>query len=264
MYRDYWGLKRLPFNNVPDTLFFYCSKSHEEAVARILYAARMGKGIAVVTGVAGCGKTLLGRVTMRELAEERFDTALIAAPPLEPLEFVQEVLFQFGMKDASDNKAKCLQRLGERLRANSGKKRNTLLIIDEAHAQPRATMDEARFLMNFQTDHHFLITMILLGQPGLSERLEWLKQRTVIRYHLGPFDFNDTVHYILFRQRRAGGKTNVFNRDAMERIHDYSGGIPAKINDLCDLSLFEGFNSKEEVVSGEVVKRVIHDDSLFR
>jgi general secretion pathway protein A len=139
MYLDYWGLKRLPFSNVPDTLFFYCSKSHEEALARILYTVRMGKGIAVVTGVAGCGKTLLSRITIKELAKERFDTALLVAPLLEPLEFIQEVLFQLGIKNFSDNKAKCLQRLGEWLRANSGKKRNTLFIIDEAkpyHRRP--------------------------------------------------------------------------------------------------------------------------------
>ena len=264
MYRNYWGLKRLPFKNVPDTSFFYCSKSHEEAAARLLYAARMGKGIAVVTGEAGCGKTLISRVVMKELAEERFDTAHIVAPRLEPLEFIQEVLFQFGLKDASDNKARCLQRLREWLRANLRKKRHNLLIIDEAQALPRATTEEARLLMNLQTDHHLLITLILVGQPGLSAPLDRLKQKAVIRYHLGPFDFNDTVHYILFRQQRAGGKKNVFNRDALERIHDYTGGIPAKINDLCDLSLFEGFNSSEKTISGEVVKRVIHDDSLFK
>ena len=94
MYLDYWGFKLFPFENVPDPRFLYLSQSHEEALSRLLYAARMGKGGAMLSGEVGCGKTTLAKACIQELSGEKFDMALVVNPRLEPVEFLQEVLYR--------------------------------------------------------------------------------------------------------------------------------------------------------------------------
>jgi general secretion pathway protein A len=266
MYLDYWGFTIFPFENVPDPDFFYPSRVHEEALTRLSYAAKMRKGGAMLSGEIGCGKTTLTRVYVEELSRERYDIGLIINPRLGPKEFLREVLYQFGMVDAPDTKVECLRVLNEKMMANIKKNTETLLIVDEAQLLNTSTFEEIRLLLNFQLNDRFLLSIILVGQPELKGKvrnISQLDQRIAIKYHMVPFDLKDTARYIVFRQQKAGKDGNVFSRQAIEQIYENSGGVPRKINNLCDLSLLLGFSEKKRVIDSNVVESIIQDGALF-
>jgi general secretion pathway protein A len=266
MYLEYWGFKKFPFENVPDPNFFFLSKSHEEALTRLIYAAKMRKGSAMLSGEIGCGKTTLSKVYIKELAEDKFDIGLIVNPNLEPKEFLQEILYQFDINDIPETKVKCLRALNSKVLDNVKANRDSILIVDEAQLLNRDTFEEIRLLLNLQLNNRFLMTIILLGQPELRTKvreIEQIDQRIAIKYHLAPFDFNETSEYIIFRQTKAGRKENAFSGEAVEKIYDSSKGVPRKINNLCDLSLLIGFSTEEEIIGEEIVENIISDGAVF-
>lgn len=266
MYLDHWGFTLLPFENVPDPRFFYHASSHEEALSRMVYAAKMGKGGAMLSGEVGCGKTTLAKVCIQELPVGMFETALVVNPRLEPTEFLQEVLYQFGIPDVPDSKVKCLHLLNDKLRRNYKDGKHSLLFIDEAQMMPEASLEEIRLLLNAQEHDRFLLTLLLFGQPELNSKIKnlpQLDQRIPIRFHLPAFGWEDSAKYIAFRQNRAGRKKNAFTVEAMERIHENSGGVARKINNLCDLALLLGFSKGETVIDANNVEAIVQDGALL-
>ncbi|MGD9162825.1 MAG: AAA family ATPase [Desulfobacteraceae bacterium] len=266
MYLDYWKFEKFPFENVPDPDFFYLSKSHEEGLTRLIYAAQMRKGSAMLSGEIGCGKTTLSMVYVRELPEDKYDVGIIINPKLEAIEFLQEVLYQFGINGIPDSKVNCLRMLNEKMLANLDAGRETLLIVDEAQVLNESTFEEIRLLNNFQLNNRFLMTIILIGQPELVQKvnnIEQLDQRIAIKYHLTPFNFEDTERYITFRQQKAGGRENVFSDEAIVKIFAHTGGVPRKINNLCDLSLLIGSSTGKDIISKNIVEKIISDGSIF-
>lgn len=266
MYLEYWKFLKFPFENVPDPDFFYLSKTHEEALTRLMYAVKMRKGGAMLSGEIGCGKTTLTKVYVQELSADQFDTGLIINPNLEPVEFLQEVLYQFGVTDIPESKVQCLRLLNDKMIQNMKEDKETLLIVDEAQVLSESTFEEVRLLLNFQLNDRFLINVILVGQPELKAKIkgiEQLDQRIPIKYHLRPFDREDTLRYIIFRQKKAGREENAFSGEAMERIYEITEGVPRKINNLCDLSLLLGFSKEGEVVDSQIIEDVMSDGALF-
>jgi type II secretory pathway predicted ATPase ExeA len=266
MYLEYWGYDKFPFENVPDPDFFYLSKTHEEGLTRLVYAANMKKGGAVLSGDIGCGKTTLTKVYIQKLSAERFDIGLIINPNLEPLEFLQEVVYQLGVRDVPDSKRGCLRSLEEKMTENAKAYKETLLIVDEAQALDESGFEEVRLLLNSQVNGRFPINVVLVGQPELRHKIkdmEQLEQRIAIKYHLTPFDQDDTARYVTFRHEKAGGKGNVFTPEAMERIYEITGGVPRKINNLCDLSLLIGFSKNEKLIDLDIIEDVMSDGALL-
>ena len=266
MYLEHWGLKEFPFENVPDPRFFYLSHCHEEALSRLLYAIKMKKGGAMLSGDIGCGKTTLTKVCIQELSGDRYEISLIVNPRLEPLEFLQEVIYQLGISDVPDTKIKCLRVLNDKMIQNARSNKETLLMVDEAQLLSQATLEEIRLLLNAQLNDRFLITIILFGQPELRERiraLQQIDQRIPIKYHLAPFDLEDTERYVVFRLNRAGREKIVFTRPAIEKIYETSKGVPRKINNLCDLTLLIGYSKNQDMIDVEVVETIIRDGALF-
>jgi len=266
MYLEYWGFKKFPFENVPDPDFFYLSKSHEEALTRLIYATKMRKGGAMLSGEIGSGKTTLSKVYIKELSEDNYDIGLIINPNLETKEFLQEILYQFDITDVPDTKVKCLRALNDKMLENMKVNKETVLIVDEAQVLTQSTFEEIRLLLNFQLNNRFLMTVILLGQPELRNKvksIEQLDQRIAIRYHLTPFNHEETFNYIIFRQKKAGRQENVFSSEAIEKIYEHSNGVPRKINNLCDLSLLIGFSTNEKVIEPKIVENIISDGALF-
>lgn len=266
MYLEYWGFDEFPFENVPDPDFFYLSRSHEEALTRLIYAAEMRKGGAMLSGEIGCGKTTLSKVYVQELSSDKFDIGLIINPKLESKEFLQEVLYQFGINEVPESKVDCLRTLNDKMLDNMKGEKETLLIVDEAQLLDESTFEEIRLLLNFQLNNRFLMTIILLGQPELRDKIkaiEQLDQRIAIRYHLTPFDMEDTVKYIVFRQKKAGKAENVFSQESIEKIYEYTEGIPRRINNLCDLSLLIGFSTNEKLIETKIIENIITDGALF-
>lgn len=266
MYLKYWGFDKLPFKNVPNPDCFYLSRPHEEALTRLAYAARMRKGGAMLSGEIGCGKTTLIKVYVKEYSEKHYDIGVVVNPRLGPHEFIQEILYQFGISEIPDSKVECLHLLNDKMMENREQNREMLLIIDEAQLLEESTFEEIRLLLNFQMNDRFLLTVILVGQPELKAKvksIEQLDQRIAIRYHLTPFGISETNQYIHFRQKKAGRPENAFTPEGVKVIYKYTKGIPRKINDICDLALFIGSAQKAEEIGPQIIESIVRDGSLF-
>ncbi len=257
-YEEYWGLKQAPFDNVPDPRFYFPSSKHEEGLHRLMYGVEGRKGALMLTGEIGCGKTLLSRTLIQQLSHERYDLALVANPSFEVIDFIKEILYQLGI-NGEGTKLDMVHALNERLLENLKKERDTVLVVDEAQAIHDAQIfEELRLLLNFQLNDRFLLTLILLGQPELRSKVEALKQlaqRVVIRYHLMPFNIDETGEYIDFRMRAAGAARVVFSPEAVHAVYDASGGVPRKVNTIADLALLIGFMERCKQVGPEIVKK---------
>jgi len=261
-YEEYWGLQAAPFENVPDPTYYFPSVKHEEALHRLLYGVEARKGAIMLTGEIGCGKTLLSRALILHLSKKKYDIALIADPSIGVAELLRELLYQLGIEGIG-SKVDLLHRLNNRLLENMKKGTDTVLIIDEAQAiRDDQIFEEIRLLLNFQLNDRFLLTLVLMGQPELRERvlaLRQLAQRVAIRYHLAPFSSEETARYIYARLKRAGCTRELFTKYALLRIFQQSGGIARNINTLCDICLLVGYMEKAEKVDVAIVERAAKD-----
>jgi general secretion pathway protein A len=262
MYLEYWGLQKYPFENVPDPEFMFYSPEHKEALARLVYAVKRNKGAVLLTGEVGCGKTMLSRVFIQQLAEYGFDIGLITNPSLSPIDFLKEALNQIGLDSKSDSKPKLLNTLNNAMIENMQKGRTTLFIIDEAQMISDETFEEIRLLLNFQLNDRFLLNLVLIGQPELRDKIrayKQLDQRIANRYHLNPLNMDNTKAYISLRLEKAGQPNNMFTPAAVDEIYNHSEGVPRIINNICDLALLIGFSMKYDKIDIDTIKKVIKD-----
>jgi len=268
LYESYWNLKEKPFENTPDPRFFYYSTQHEEALTRLTYAIHERKGAALLTGVFGCGKTLLAQALLEGLQRGSYRIALIANPQLEYMEFLRAIATRLGATGLPIKKTELLTDylldvLNEILENNMSDGKDTVVIIDEAHViEDKKIFEELRMLLNFQRKDRFLLTLLLLGQPELRRNIDNIKQlaqRIAIRYHLDKLTHQDIQSYITHRLNIAGRKEAVFTPEAFELIYQQSGGIPRRINHICDMSLLIGFGKKTQEIDQEIVKEVVSD-----
>ncbi len=263
MYERYWQLTEKPFENTPDPRFLYYSAQHEEALVRLLYAVRERKGAAMLTGDYGCGKTVLSRALLAELESDRYRPAVITHPHLTPKEFIGEILFQLGKDVGRRNKIELIRMLNDELYDNMKKECDTIIIVDEAQMIGRSELfEELRLLLNFQLDDRFLLTLIFMGQPELREkiaRIPQLKQRLGVRYHLGPLPEEETGEYVRHRLSVAGCKTELFEPEAVVVVHEYSGGTPREINNICDMAMLVGFGKRAGRIDAQIVTDIRKD-----
>lgn len=264
MYEVYWGLTEKPFENTADPRFLYYSHQHEEAFTRITYAIQEQKGLAVLTGVFGCGKTVIAQAVLLSLSKGKYETAFVINPQLSHVELLREVLYGLGLKDnLPTQKTDILHFLNEILHNNVDNGKQTVVIIDEAHLiEDRLIFEELRLLLNFQYKNKFLLTLILLGQPELREKLNNIKQlaqRIAIRYHLSGLNEIETVEYIHHRLKVAGSQKKIFDDKALKVIYELSGGIPRRINQICDMALLSGFVPQLEMIDERTILESVKD-----
>jgi general secretion pathway protein A len=265
MYLEHWGLDVYPYEIVPDLKFIYNSGHYREAMTRLMYAIMRRKGAALLTGDVGCGKTTLSRALIQHLSEKEYHVGLITNPMLEPIEFIREILYQFGLDPASHSKHDLLNVLGEMMMKDFKENKATILVIDEAQLLSSTNFEEVRLLLNYQFNDRFLLNLLLIGQPelrGIIQRIEQLDSRIAIRYHLGPLGFEDMVNYVNFRLGRAGAKKDIFTTDAFAEIHRQTRGVPRRVNNLCDMSLLIGYGMKAEKIDAAVIREAIDDTAM--
>jgi type II secretory pathway predicted ATPase ExeA len=252
-----------PFESVPNRDAFFRSSQHEEALSRLLYAVENRKGVALLTGEVGSGKTTISRVLNDALPEEQYQVRTITNPALTPIDLLRSILYQMGMRSASESKFILLTHLHERLAENEQKGVRTILIIDEAHLiQQRSSLEELRMLLNMQSEHQYLITLVILGQPTLLENIESmppLRERISIKYHLQPLDLKDSVRYLMFRLKNAGADRGIFTRESIFPLYEYSRGVPLRINNLSDRCLLLGMMRKAGGIGTRIVNEAIAD-----
>jgi general secretion pathway protein A len=260
MYEAHWQLNKKPFENTPDPDFFYYSQKHEEALSRLIYAVKERKGGTLITGEPGCGKTLLSRVLFKELDNERYHVSTIVNPRLSPLNLLQEIICQLDRGATYSSKTKLLRALNEILVFNRSVNRNTVIIVDEAQTiGHKNSFEELRLLLNFQSNDDFLLTLVLLGQPELKDKINNLpqfKQRFTVRYHLRALTEEESKDYILHRLITAGAQNLYFLDDATAEIYRFSGGVPRRINNICDMALLVGAARELDWIGCDTIREV--------
>jgi general secretion pathway protein A len=264
MYDAYYHFQAKPFQLTSDPRFFFSSKGHRRAMAYLVYGVHQGEGFIVITGEIGAGKTMLANTLARKMASRNLVLAQVVSTSLEADDVVRMVAAAFNLSQ-ENSKAVLLHRIEQFLIASHRQGKRALLVVDEAQNLPARSLEELRMLSNFVCADKPLLQTFLLGQPEFrrtlqSPELEQLRQRVIASCHLGPMGLTDTEAYILFRLQTVGWHTDPsFSRDAFAAIHQYTGGIPRKINILCDRLLLMGCLDKNHAFTVKEVDVVISE-----
>ena len=261
MYKEFYGLKELPFALTPDPRFIYFTPSHTEAMANLHYGIESGKGLIVVTGEVGTGKTTILRWMMQRL-DRTVLVGYIFNPRLTVPEFYQHVARLFDVQEW-ENKSELLFALGKTLEARHARGLRTVLIIDEAHGLSTSVLEEIRLLSNFESDAAKQLQIVLTGQPELRDvlnnpDLRQLKQRVALRCEIKPLpNIEETERYVKARLLVAGAeRTDIFSPGAVDYIFRCAAGIPRQINNLCDNALLSGFAAGLHTIPRAVIEEV--------
>lgn len=267
-YMEFYKLKEQPFTNAVDNRFYYNSIQHSEALLRLKYSASTRKGLALLVGDIGTGKTTLARRVLDELNEDEYEAALLVIihSSVTTEWLLRKMAMQLGVQNPKEEKVELLSQLYHRLMElhESGKK--VVVLIDEAQMlKGKETMEEFRGLLNMEVTEGKLVTFIFFALPEIDNNLsldEPLKQRIAVRCTLRSFQEETTKEYIRHRLHVAGGDSALFTDNALSAIHNYSKGIPRLINTICDNSLLEGFLVKRNVVDEDIINNVAQDLGL--
>lgn len=270
MYRKFYGLIRNPFEISPDPYFFYPTPRHNEALANLNYGVQRRKGVVVVTGEVGTGKTLLVRCLLDSLNRNQIAFAYVFNPRLSVPDFLRYVLTDLRLPMNGRTKSEMLAYLNSYLIARFRRGTTAVLVIDEAQLLSWELLEEVRLLTNLETSQQKLLQIVLVGQPELDRRLDsphlrQLKQRIGLRCSLEPLGPGELKGYILRRLELAGANSHgesIFSEGAVNAIHRYSRGIPRLINTLCENSLVSGYAKQVKEISEEIVQEVAADFRL--
>jgi len=242
MYNDFFGLLHAPFKMTPDPNCLFMTRQHREALAGLTYAILEQKGLVVLTGDAGTGKTTLLSRALQTLPANRVKSSVVLNPTLTASEFLELALLDFGFTNVPTSKAQRIAALQDFLLHGQSEGRITALIVDEAHKLSPEVMEEIRLLGNFEAPDQKLLQIVLLGQSELDlllnrQDLRQFKQRIALRLSIAPLLNTEVEQYIRYRWAKAGGTAAPFTYEAVEAIVQISSGIPRVINALCDNSL---------------------------
>ncbi len=263
MYEAFYQLKARPFQLSPDPRFFYGSPGHKRAMSYLRYGLTQGEGFIVITGEIGTGKTMLVRTLFADLAKENVVAAQLVTTQLEADDTLRMVAASFGLAHEGLEKATLLKNLETFMMARAREGKRVLLLVDEAQNLPPRSLEELRMLSNFQLGGRVLFQSFLLGQAEFrntlqSKSLEQLRQRVIAAYHLEPLDLAQTRAYIEHRLTTVGWKGDPkFADEAFAVIHQHSGGIPRRINTLCDRLMLFGCLEEIHDFPAERVNTVI-------
>lgn len=264
----FYGLSGRPFSLSPDPAFFFGSKVHARVLAYLEYGVYQAEGFIVVTGEVGAGKTTLVRKLFGGLDPAKVVGAQLVSTQLDGEDTLRLVMAAFGLPATTRSKAVLLMRFEGFLKACREQGKRVLLVVDEAQNLSHSALEELRMLSNFQATDRSLIQTFLVGQPEfratmVGERMTQLRQRVIAACHLSALDASDTRAYIEHRLKTVGAKGDPsFDDEALDEIHAFTGGIPRRINTLCDRLLLLGFIEEKHAFGGPEVRAVITEIQL--
>ncbi len=267
-YLQYYKLKEHPFSNVVDNRFYFDSPQHRDALFRLKYAIDTKKGLAVVIGEIGAGKTTLARRLLDELNENLYEATLLVVihSSVSSEWLLRKFALQLGVTDIKEDKLELLGQIYRRLLEINESGRIAVLLMDEVQMlKSREIMEEFRGLLNMEMPGGKMVNLILFGLPDLEEVLsldEPLRQRVATKVILKPLSEDNTIEYIKHRLHIAGSTNNLFDDDALREVYKYSKGIPRLINTICDNALLEGFLFKSQNIDASIIRTVAIDLGL--
>src|SRR2546426_547111 len=262
MYEPFFGLDRSPFGLTPDPRFLFRSRVHHEILSSLLYGVTTGKGVMLLLGEVGTGKTTLCRALLRELPAEA-QSVLLLNPHLSETELVGAILDDLGLERRGSTRGQLITVLSQHLLAAGGEGKSVVIIVDEAQHMSVEALEQVRILSTLEAPDRKLLQSVRAGQPELEAKLarpelRQLRQRIAVRSHLRPLAERETFRYVEHRLRAAGlGGSLPFTWAATARVHRYSGGVPRVINLVCDRSLNAAFASRRRNVDVGTVKAAI-------
>jgi len=266
MYLEFYKFREFPFSITCDERFFYESDIHAEALANMMYTVQQRKGMVLITGEVGAGKTFVGNVLCNRLGP-RCLAAVMSNPPGSAKQLIRSVAAQVGMKARPNaDRMLLIDELQEHLTRLWRRGRLVTVIVDEAQDLPNSSLEELRLLWNWEQEGQRLVQIVLIGQPELRQKIreprwEPLRQRIVLSYHLRNLSEQDTGEYIRHRLRVAAedGCDASFTPEAISEIFAATDGTPRLINVLCDNALLIGYAKQMPVIDRPVVVEVIRD-----
>lgn len=270
MYEAFYGLRERPFELTPNPRFLFLTSTHREALGNLRYGLSAARGITLLAGEAGTGKTTLLRAALALEQRNGVRTVLLDNPTMVRSEFYEFLAAGFRLsEEAARSKARFLIELRRDVQERHAAGGVTSLVIDEAQSLPYELLEEVRLLANIETSTAKLLNVVLSGQPELAHRLNedalrQLKQRVLLRCELGALDGNETSAYIAGRLRIAGVSQveRIFTRDAVVAVHRLSRGIPRTISVICENALLGGFAQGRKPVDEAIVLEVSRDFDL--
>lgn len=269
-YLEHFALEREPFSNAPDARFYFDSDQHSQALVRLMYAVNSNKGLAVLVGGVGTGKTTLARRMLDTLDESKYESSMLVMvhSSINPEWILTRIAMQLGVQDPAADRLTVLKQLYERLIEIEEQGRRAVILIDEAQMlQSRELMEEFRGLLNLEIPGKKLLNIVFFGLTDIEDCLkldEPLAQRVALKYHLNSLTVDITTSYIRYRVEVAGGNADIFTDEAIEAVHRFSGGVPRLINTICDNCLFESFMIKSSLIDAKIVHSVAGDLGLLQ
>jgi general secretion pathway protein A len=271
MYESFYGLTGKPFQLNPDPNFYFDSRQHRRASAYLEYGLHQNEGFIIVTGDVGAGKTTIVRNLLNKLDSMQVVAAQLVSTQLDAEDTLRMVGSAFGLRTKDVDKSNVLLSLEAFLVSVSQQGKRALLIVDEAQNLTPRAIEELRMLSNFQLETHALLQSFLVGQPEFRRTMQsphmlQLRQRVIAACHIGPMDADETRGYIEHRLHCVGWKENPeFLAGAHEAIFLATGGIPRRINSLCDRLLLSGFLADQRSFGGadvEAIAREMREETL--
>ncbi len=267
-YLEFYGLREHPFSNVVDNRFYFNSSQHSHALEKLKFAVDKQRGLAVVVGDIGAGKTTLARRLLEDLDEETYEATLLVVihSSVSSDWLLKKLAMLLGVEDPEDDKMNILSQIHQRLVEISDSGRKAVILIDEMQMlNSRDIMEEFRGLLNMELSNGKLVNFIFFGLTELDGVLsldEPLKQRVALRLNLKAFSDKNTLDYIQHRLKVASCGSDIFSKEAIKNIYRYSSGTPRLINTICDNALLEGFLMKKNPIDEDIIKTVAMDLGL--
>lgn len=265
MYTEFYNLEGRPFQLSPDPRFFFEASPHKKALAYLNYGISQCEGFIVITGEIGAGKTIMVEHILSTFVGRNIVAAKVITTQLNADDLLRMVASAFDIPQEGTDKATILQRMESFLIDCHRAGRRVLLFVDEAQNLPHGALEELRMLSNMQVNGRSLLQIYLIGQPEFRrtitrKSLEQLRQRVITSYHLQPLDLEETRQYIEHRLTQVGWQNDPsFGPHTFKMIHEATGGVPRKINLLCDRLLLLGYLEEKHEIDRAMVKEVVMD-----
>jgi general secretion pathway protein A len=275
MYEGYWQLERNPFDDDAELRGFFRSGTHQATLLKLRYLIENGKGTGLLAGGTGIGKSYLVQVLARQLAEPIGPFVHLVFPQMSAPELLAWLAVELGASDETDRLDRpdrldlpdrldiTVRQIELRLRKFGEEGRHPVIIIDEAHLiEDMQVFQALRLLLNFPQQNGCRFSLIFVGQNELLNtvrRLGQLEERLAVKCLIRPLSSEETTSYVSCRMEAAGAARPIFSPDAMQPLYELSGGIPRRINRLCDLALLVGFADESKEISAEQVEAVAEE-----
>lgn len=270
MYHDFYKLNENPFNLTADPDFFFSSKYHSEAISVLVYGIEQRKGMIVITGEVGTGKTTLCRKLLKQ-ADENTKFALILNPNFSELDLLQMIVHDLGVRTKEKDKFGLINALNKFLIKESNQGHNVVVIIDEAQNLCVSQLETIRLLTNLETAKDKLLQVILVGQQELDAKLQLpelrqLRQRIAVHFYIKPLEKSDIKKYIDYRitkvmQNPHSIRNINFTDEAIDALYHFTRGAPRTINILCDRALLAGFVQETFLIDHDIITKCAQEVS---